>query len=457
LQRSLAATGQIYISPASKSLQQGSSTALAVRINPGTAVDGVEVTLSYDKAKLEFQSIDAGGSGFDTALPGNTGGNGSVKLFRGSLSSPVTTDKLIANVNFKALVGSGSASISVSGNATSAGNYTNPSVAGSVISFTAVPNPPTPPPAPGPSPSPSPGPSPSPSPSTKPSPSPSPSTKPSPTPATPPASGGPTLTVQPTEVEFTKAGFSITTSTPSRLYIEYGIDGKLTVSTPQTELGTKHTVALDNAFLIPGTLYSYRVVAVDAKGNKTEGDIATIKTKGYTVRVAVLDKNNKPVKKSKLTLHSDPMEATTDKTGVAEFTDVAPGNHTLTYESGGKKHEKALTINNDFTVGADGKQTASVQTVSVIYDDLTQRSLPIWYILIPIAVFGIIFLISRQTKRNKFNSHHFAGVQQSSNGSTIVSGSSTAANPGDTTSGPSPTQTPGSTVEPNSPTDQEQK
>ena len=78
LQQIFAATGSLYISPGSASVQTGSNITVAVRINPGTGVDGVEASLSYDGSKREFVGIDAGGSAVGVALGAETGGGGAV-------------------------------------------------------------------------------------------------------------------------------------------------------------------------------------------------------------------------------------------------------------------------------------------------------------------------------------------------------------------------------------------
>ena len=134
----LAATGSIYITPASSSVQNGSNVTVSVRVNPGATVNGVQATLNFDTTKLQYVSASTSGSGFGVQLQ-QTQSGGTVTMVRGDLSGGVSVDSLIETVTFKALVGSGSSSLTLTNaNATDASTsaYTNPSVSGASVSFT---------------------------------------------------------------------------------------------------------------------------------------------------------------------------------------------------------------------------------------------------------------------------------------------------------------------------------
>ncbi len=128
-------TGNLYISPATKSMFINTNVTIAVRLTPGTTVDGVEATITYDATKLTYVSTDSTGSPFDIALGAQTGGAGTVKIARGNLNGGVATDSLVANVTFTAIAGSGTTTLQVAGNATKAGAYTNPVVTNSTITL----------------------------------------------------------------------------------------------------------------------------------------------------------------------------------------------------------------------------------------------------------------------------------------------------------------------------------
>lgn len=101
---------RLYLNPASKTVIQDTSFGVAVRVDTGgEEVNAVQANLTYPADRLEFVSIDPAGSAFEITAQ-SVGGNGSIKISRGTLT-PVTGDKLIATVNFKALSGDGSAEV----------------------------------------------------------------------------------------------------------------------------------------------------------------------------------------------------------------------------------------------------------------------------------------------------------------------------------------------------------
>lgn len=130
-------TGNMYVSPATSSVLINGTLVLDIRLTPGTTVDGATATLTYDQTKLQYVSIDSSTSPFDQALGPPTGGGGTVNVTRGNLNGGVSADASIAQVTFKALVGSGSTSVTLAGNATKNGGYTNPSTANATVNFTA--------------------------------------------------------------------------------------------------------------------------------------------------------------------------------------------------------------------------------------------------------------------------------------------------------------------------------
>lgn len=140
-----AAPYELYISPGSGEVSKGQEFDVSLRIDPGTNVDGVTATISYDASILEFVAIDASNSAFPVSLE-QIGGAGAVVITRGIFApSVVGSDSLVANITFRALAASSSPSvIGLSGNASYAGSYTNPqpiSATVTVIDPGVIPNP----------------------------------------------------------------------------------------------------------------------------------------------------------------------------------------------------------------------------------------------------------------------------------------------------------------------------
>jgi hypothetical protein len=160
-----AAPGQFAISPASSSVLNGNNVTVSLRINPLSEVFGLDVTLSYDAAKLQYVSTNAAGSAFATELPASANTSGKVHVARGITPGQlgVTGDAFIAQVTFKALTGSGNTSLSLGGDVAGPNGAVPTATGTGTVGFTS-PTPPPPAPAPSPSPSPSPTPSPTPTP-----------------------------------------------------------------------------------------------------------------------------------------------------------------------------------------------------------------------------------------------------------------------------------------------------
>ncbi|NIT03659.1 hypothetical protein GTO10_01845 [Candidatus Saccharibacteria bacterium] len=69
--------------------------------------------------------------------------------------------------------------------------------------------------------------------------------------------------------------------------------------------------------------------------------------KGNTVTVRLADQKGKPLAGIWVTLASEPQTAQTDANGEATFTNVTPGEHTLSFEYGGEKVERTLNLLGD--------------------------------------------------------------------------------------------------------------
>ncbi|HET6924677.1 MAG TPA: cohesin domain-containing protein, partial [Candidatus Saccharimonadales bacterium] len=275
--KALAATGQIYLSPASLSVQNGNNVTLNLRINPGTTINGVQATVNFDTSALQYVSVSTASSAFSVQLQQSQSG-GAITVARGDLSGGISSDSLVESITFKALASSGTSSVTLSGaNATdqATSTYTNPSVVNATVNFTAGSCPdgqtgtppncttPTPPPSGGGTGGGSGGGSGSTKsggsgntgsnggskkPVTKPS---------SGTEATPTVVGAPAT-------QFTTASVSATTQVPTQVYLIYGTNANtLDQKTALSSFATSHNISLADAHLTPGETYYYIVVSKD--------------------------------------------------------------------------------------------------------------------------------------------------------------------------------------------------
>lgn len=435
LQQVFAATGSIYITPGSNSVQVGNNVTVSLRINPGAEVNGVIATVNFDKTKLQYVTLSSAGSPFNTQLA-HTGesaanANGVISLEYGALpingsSGKVSADSLIETITFKALASSGSASLTI----TNANSYlvsdsspANPSVSGATVNFTAAPAPTcptgqvgTPPNCKTPTPT-------TPTTPTTPKPSTTTPTKPTNTttptkPVTPAAPAAtqtgskPEITGATPAIQYTKGTLQVSSSTPTTAYIKYGFDKtSLPLTTPVSPLATSHLLALDFGSGSAGQTFYYAVVITDANGNQSQTEVEAVKTKGIPVKITVVDKDKKPLKNKTVTLHSDPITVKTDSNGVASINDAAPGNHTLRYTSGGKVYSQPVVIADN--VQTEGEvQSAAVQSFSVTYDFAQPSSPWIAYVgglvLLAILAGGAFLIISR--RNNSLPKSSFSGA-----------------------------------------------
>lgn len=132
-----AATTQLYLNPSTPSVLVGSTFTTSIRLNAGTAVDAVEVTLSYNPAYIQYVSTDTTSSAFPVSIISQTNSS-STYLARGTFAEGgVNADSLVATVTLKAIAPVASTPLGLTGNATFSGDYINPTSSGGTVTITA--------------------------------------------------------------------------------------------------------------------------------------------------------------------------------------------------------------------------------------------------------------------------------------------------------------------------------
>ena len=302
------AAGNFYLSPASKSVSQGASFAVAIRVNSSSPINAVQANLSYPADKLNFVSISSAGSAFALQVE-SSAGNGSVRIARGLIGT-TSGDKLIATVTFRAKVNSGSAVVSFAGGTqavNSSGGAVVTASSGGTYTFTNPPPPPPPPP--------------------------------------PPDTVAPKISdVKVTATSFKGATIEWKTDEDATSAVEFGVNTKYGLAGETAGVTKAHKVTIVSEILIAGVTYHFRVKSADSAGNASVGQDGTFKTKGYLVRIKVVDNQGKPVQGAKVTLASEPQTTKTDKAGIATFSDVAAGKHLVTVETGGKVQTSSIDV-----------------------------------------------------------------------------------------------------------------
>lgn len=429
-----AATGTMYVSLSKSTAQKGDAVTADVRINPGTAVDTVTATVKFDSTRLSYQGVTYGGSPFSTQIPGSVTSN-SLTFSSAYLGGSVSSDSFIARLSFTVIGSSGTASVSLTGNAARNGNATNPAVTGDSLTVTTQPQicpagqigtPPnchspvcpvgqigTPPNCHSPQ-------CPTGQVGTPPDchtqakcPLNQTGTPPHCSPITVDPVGGTggdsgshdsggstvgssgsstgSLKVSSVQIQYTVADMIVTTKGNVRVYIRYGLKSDaLDTQTAMTGYSTVHKISFRKATILPGSTYFYQIVAKDKSGQVTTSKVDTFSTKGITVKIGVFDKKHHPFKHKKVSLHSTQQDGTTDSEGFVTFNGVAPGTHTLTYADNGKTYSQALVVDDNIQL-VGGVQEADPQSFSVVYNIEQSPAVP--YATIGIVLAGLLAVL----------------------------------------------------------------
>ncbi|MFZ1301390.1 MAG: cohesin domain-containing protein, partial [Candidatus Microsaccharimonas sp.] len=389
------AVGSMYLSPASPSVVHDGTVNLTLRISPNTAVTVVEATVNFNPASLQYVGINTSSSPFDTSIQQTVSSN-NIKIARAKLdANGISSDSLIAVISFKAIPYSGTSPVTLSAaNAAFNGSYTNPGLVNATVSFTAgscaagqtgtPPNCVTPAPTPT-TPTPTTPPkttTPTTPPKTTTPTTPTPTTNPTPTttptPTAPNTSGLEAPSVTSEDIQYTKVAISATTNIAARAHLVYGTtQDALNTQSAASESGLAHVLTVSEG-LTPGMQLFYKVVATDGSITK-ETEVRSITLKGMTVKIALLDKDLKPIANQKVTLEPSGQEATSDADGFVTFTNVVPGDFTVKITNGGQSFQQHITVASNVDAAVEGAQTSAEQAQAAVFDDYVAPSgLPLW-------------------------------------------------------------------------------
>lgn len=335
-----AATASMYLTRSKSTVYKNETVVIGVYMNSSDPVNAVQANLSYPSSSLSFVSISPG-SAFEIQAE-NSGGGGSVRIGRGTLS-PKTGTKLIANVTFKALKSSGSASISFAAGSvlTNNGSTVSSTQSGTSVTLAAQP---------------------SSSPSTPSQPTTTP-TQPSTTPTVTPDSIAepeeeapkdetpPKISDIVIDFEADPVNIKWRTDEDANTRISYGVTDLLGITVQNSGSRKVHKAEFDPAFLPPKTTIFYRIRAVDAADNLTRTDMLEFTTPGIPFTVHIKDASGQAVLGA--TVLFDGEEYTTSESGQVQL-QAGPGPATITVQQGDVT--KTLTIN----VQADSQESDAV-------------------------------------------------------------------------------------------------
>lgn len=316
-----AAAGSISLTANRSTVPAGGTLIVAVYVNGGgNGVYGVQTSVSYPASKLQYIGLSYSGSPFTIAAAGG-GGGGVVTIDRGT-TAPVSGSALVATITFKALAGSGSAAIGVSGESALAdgnGNAVPFSTRGVSVNFggssgsstsfnsssTAKASAPA---APAP-----------------------------PKDATPPV----ITNLKLKDVTPYSATVTWTTNEVSDSAVDYGLDATYGLGVSSKAGTTSHSVALSSAFLTPEGIFHYRVKSTDGAGNVATSPDQSLQLPGVTVTVVVRGADDKPQQGASVTI--DNSTGVTDKNGRVTLSSGL-GNKRISSSYGGVTVTKPITV-----------------------------------------------------------------------------------------------------------------
>ncbi|MDO8591373.1 MAG: cohesin domain-containing protein [bacterium] len=343
----------MYLSSPSSSVARDSTLTVGIHVNSGeAAINAVQANLSYSSDKLDFVSISP--SLVFPVESENSGGNGVVHVGRGTFGS-VKGDQLIANVTFKAkAAGLAEVNFAASSSATESSNNKVVSVSTAGSQYTVTDESST-------------------------------------------AQSGTSHDVIPPKISDVKVvdinykSLKLTwkTSEPSQSEISYGSTEAYGVAAVDTNFVTDHLVELASEALTPATSYHYKITNKDTAGNTTSTADQTFTTKGAVITLKVIGSNQQAVKGATVTVDNS-ITQKTDKNGLATFSNLAAGDHTLVATKNGKSSTTTVSV----TIPQNNPSYVSLQI------DIRPLS-PLKILLIVIVLAALALAITKQLKKNK--------------------------------------------------------
>lgn len=285
-----AGAATLTLTPASGSYDINGTFTVTVKENSGSeTINAVQADLSYDTSKLQFISLSTAGA-FNYCDPSSGGGGGNISFACASTAGALTGNQTVGTITFKALVGSGSSPVTFK---SSSAIVRTPDAANIWNTSTAG------------------------------------GTYSFTTPSTPTCPSGQTGTYPNCSTPSTGGGGGSTGSTGSTNTKPSGSGSTGSSSSTPTTTPTEST----NPTTTPTTVNENGTV---------EG--------GTMVAVRVLDDKGNPVADATVTIGN--ATAKTDKTGVASFTSIKPGNYTVIAKTAkGGQVKAAVTVKASTGIG----------------------------------------------------------------------------------------------------------
>lgn len=211
------------------------------------------------------------------------------------------------------------------------------------------------------------------------------------------------------DITINSAKISWTTDEASNSIVEYSqtneylISQNLSISEQSATLTTTHSVTLPSSILQIGYGYTFRVRSIDGSGNSAQSDIATFRTKGYTVRLKIVDKDTgEPLTNVSVIFTNEKITKTTDNDGIVIFDDIANMDHPLKVSYSGKVYlDTIVKITGESGVGSANAQTVEVKVAGIAGLKQTFRGIGWAMILVGlVALAGVAVVWLKNRNKN---------------------------------------------------------
>jgi len=358
---SAAANAQLYLTPASQSVQAGSNLTLTIMLDTGgssTSTNAIQTTVNFP-ANFSYVSITPDSAFTIPFVP--TPGSGTINFIAGSGSTPISGVHAVAtlvlhaesagnaSITFSAIcgqsitatcsavvdnsshindlanvvggtytvTGSTSGGGGSSGGGSSGGGSSGGSTSGSSSSSAS-------------------------SKSTAKPPASSSNKTPTSTPATA-TPGAPNISaISVTNISDTSATVKWHTDVPATSIVNFGLSTQYIFMAQTPGLTTDHSVVLGPPDVVKGTKYYFTVTSANANGDSATSASQQFSTTGFEVTIIVQNKDGKPIKNAKVTL--DNKTATTNQQGKVVFEGIFAGKQQVTINAGGKITNQSIQV-----------------------------------------------------------------------------------------------------------------
>jgi hypothetical protein len=164
---------------------------------------------------------------------------------------------------------------------------------------------------------------------------------------------------------------------------------------------TSHSIILPTSVLQAGYGYTFRVRSIDSTGNSAVSEISEFRTKGYTVRLKIVDKTTLvPLENVEVIFTQEKISKKTDNNGVVVYEDIAQLDQPLKVSFGDKIYiDTIVKVTGESGIGTANAQEVEIKVAGIAQQRQTYRNIGWAMILVGIVALigvGVVWLKNRK-------------------------------------------------------------